>query len=123
MSWSPTGFALTNVNGKTTGAVTIDTVDGSNRFYPTSVLFEVMAATLITVPPTVSVGSNSPSFNDIVAATSLTGLTALNKTVVMNLTAAAFTSVAAGGTLGINVTVGATATTCTLKVMVVGFYA
>jgi len=109
-----------SIDGKTTGVVTIFTP--SSTFVP---LFHIVRATTVdtlAVLPTMSFGSNGGSFNNTVAATALAGITAaggFNQVGSLLNTS----SVVAGGTAyGLNITVGATATTLTLECTVIGYY-
>lgn len=116
-------FTKTAINFKSTGATTIFTTDnGTERFYPMFLNIEMTAATLITIVGAISVGQNSASYNDILAISTLTGVTAANKMLVFNTSLAATSSIAANTDVKINVTTGFTATTATGKITLFGYY-
>lgn len=111
-----------NVDGKTAASTLIFTTDnGAKRFHPIMIRVVVSSAITITVVPTVSVGANSPDYNDILGATVLTSLTAVNKMSNFDIAIAA-NSVAANTGVYVKVTGIATATTCNIDVAVFGDY-
>lgn len=113
---------LKAIDFKTTGATTIFTTEnGTERFHPLYVCAELTAATSVSVVPTISVGTNASSYNNILTATALTNFTAANK--MQNYPISVLVdSVAANTAILVNVSIGATATTCTGKVAVIGYY-
>lgn len=115
-----TDIGVTGINGKTVAATKIgNTFAGGTKFYPSLVIVEVEAVTALTVLPTVSIGTNGATYNNICAAAPLTGLAAVGDT-----TRLAFTNPIAalnGADVYLNISVGATATTLTLKAFVFGF--
>ncbi len=112
---------LTGIDGKTTGSTEIDTTSASLRFVPMFIQIEPTTATAVVVPSSISIGTNSPNYNDILAITALTGLTSSN--IMLQLTPAALSSSLAASTgVFVKVTTGATATTFTLRVSILGFY-
>ncbi len=113
---------LDGIDGKTTGVTTIATTVAGKRFYPLFVGAEVTTADTIAVAPTVSIGTNDASYNNLLTATALTGLTVVNALIGLVPITAAKLSVAPSTAIKANVTVGATATTCTIRVFAVGFY-
>jgi hypothetical protein len=116
-----TDISVSGINGKTVAATQIGTTfAGGTRFYPTLAIVEIEAVTALTVLPTVSIGTNSATYNNICAAAPLTGIAAVGDT-----TRLAFTNPIAalnGVDVYLNVSVGATATTLTLKVILFGFH-
>ena len=100
----------------------IFTTDAGLRFIPTQVVAEITTADTIAVAPTISVGTNAATYNDILTASALTGLTAVNKMLGFGLTAAAGTSVAASVDIYVKVTTGATAVACVGRIDVIGYY-
>jgi hypothetical protein len=116
-------FYSGSIDAKTTGATKIATTEnGSQRFIPKTVIIELTAATAVTVVATLSVGTNSATYNNILAATALTGLSALNNIVMIHLPATAISSIAPNTDIYVNVTIGATATTANIRVDVDGYY-
>jgi len=111
-------YSVTGINAKSTGATTIFTTEGE-RFHPLFVVAEITAASALTVGATVSVGTNSASFNNIMAA-SVTGTTINN--MLPNALSALTDSVAPGTAVKVNVSVGAVGTSGTMSVTVIGFY-
>jgi len=97
------------------------TENGTERFFPLFCVITVSSATLLTIAGTMSVGTNSASYNNILVATAMTGLTGLYNMLTMNLTTLV-SSIAANTPIFVNVTVGATATSSTFDVYLFGFY-
>lgn len=115
-------FVVT-IDAKITGSTVINPTEGSRRFYPVFATFEIIAASAIVGVPTLSLGTNSSTYNNIMTATALTGLTSVNKILnTSNLLTVVADSVAPSTEIRVNVTVGAVSTTATLKVMLHGFY-
>lgn len=113
-------YSVSSVNAKTTGSTKIITIpSGLGSFYPTSVRIVATAANTVIVPAIVQVGTNSSTYNNILAATTLTALTAVNLYQNYPLIVA-LTKVDAGTDIYVNVTTGATATTLTLTVSIIG---
>lgn len=117
-------ISKTGIDLKTTGAVTIFTTEnGTQRFVPTAIIVEITAAVSITVGATISAGITAASYNDIMAATVLTGVTAVNNMLAFPaLASAVVTSVPANTAFKINVTVAATGTSQSARVDVIGYY-
>lgn len=67
-------IVLRNINGAGTGSAQLGTIPASRIFLPTQVVIGAQAPNAITTVPTVSIGTNGPNYNNVVAATSLTGL-------------------------------------------------
>lgn len=117
-----TKFTVSGVNAKTTGATTIGTTaSGTANFHPCFLVVESTASSLITITSSLSVGTNSTSFNNIVPITVQTGLTAASlyfKTEVTVATA----PVAPSTAIKVNITTGATGTSQTISVTLFGYY-
>lgn len=117
---SVVGFSDANVNGKTTGAtVVFTTLDSTKLFFPYRIRIYLTNPSGVVTPPTISVGTNASSYNNMLAATALTGLTTsgtyLDFPIISPVTA-----LAAGVDVNVNVTVGANATTYGFRVAVYG---
>lgn len=99
-----------SVNGLATGATLVGTSENSSRrFYPTAVLFAITAVTgTIVGVATVSLGTNSSSYNNIVTASALTGMTAVNTMLRFAVGAAVANSIAPNSGIYCNVSVAAT---------------
>ena len=111
-----------NIDAKVTGSTLIFTTDGgSKRFHPSSVRVLVSAANTVTLVPIVSVGTNATSYNDLLGATTLTGMTGVNNMQNYLLTLL-INSVAVSTGIYINVSTAATATTCNIDVAIFGDY-
>lgn len=86
--------------------------------------FEIKATTAPTVSPTFSIGANSPNFNNAAASQTIAALT--TNPVETILTAASVSPVPAldltTSGLVFNITTGATATTLTAVLFVIGWY-
>lgn len=109
------------IDGKTVAATAIGTTEnGTRRFYPTAAVFELTAVAVLIGVCTLSVGTNGASYNDLVAATAMTGLTAANG--ILRVSIALAGSVAPNTAVYVNITVGATATTYTLRAILEGYY-
>lgn len=116
-------YIVTGINGTAVADTTIaTTAAGLGRFYPFGVRFVLTSVNTLTVSPTVSVGTNSPNFNNIIPATTLTTLVTANDYLPILLVAVA-PSVAASTAIKCRVSVGATAVTYTFAVHLVGDYA
>lgn len=120
----PKVYAVGNIDGKTTGATTVYTTSnpGSTRFYPIMIVVSLTGASGVTVPCTLSVGTNSSTYNNLLTATALTGVTTGSATQEFILNSAVLSSIGDAVDIKVNVTVGATATTYLIKVMVIGYY-
>lgn len=114
-------MTIAGVNAKTTGATVIFTTESVSNFYVTGVTVESTSATAITVPATLSVGTNAATYNNILAAGAMTSLTAANL-FSMLLPTVASVVVAASTAINVNISVAATGTSQTLTVGVQGYY-
>ena len=115
-------IVLKGVNVKNTGSTLIGTTEnGSSRFYPLFAIIEIATASIITVVGAASIGTNSSSYNNILAITTLTGLTAVNNILNLNLAGVVSTSVAPNTDIYLKVTTGFIATTATADVHLLGY--
>lgn len=112
-------FSSGVINAKTTGAGTIFTTGTSQQIGFTGALFQCSAATAITVACTISIGTNSTTNNNIMAATTLTGLITLGQTLYIPFTSV-ISRVAASTAVGYNVTVAATGTSQSITISLLG---
>lgn len=90
-------------------------------FFPKNVLFYVKNSTLLTVGPTISLGTNSPSYNNILAAGVL-GATQANKMLIQPIADLQVDAVQPGEQMYLRVSVAALATAFTFDAYVEGFY-
>lgn len=120
---APNLVAITKngIDGKTTGATVIGTTDPKMRFVPLYVSAEPTGVSGLVTVSSLSVGTNSATFNNILVATALTGAITANFLVNTPITALS-PSVVPGTSISVNITVGAVGTTYNLRVSVIGFY-
>lgn len=115
-------FSVSGINATSTGATLVGTtLGGSQTFHPLFVVFKMINANTIAVVPIVSVGTNSAIYNNVLALTTLTGLTSTGVMLPSNIVAA-IGSIPASTGIFVNIGTGATATTATLEVHVFGYY-
>lgn len=70
-----TRVQLRGINGKVGGAVLLDTVPAGNKiFIPFAILGALTAAVGVTTAASISLGTNSPNWDDMMAITALTGV-------------------------------------------------
>lgn len=117
-----TSLTVTGINGKNTGATLIGTTNnGTQLFHPLIAVCKASGASTVTIPAALSVGTNGASYNNVLPITTLTGITAANQMLPTNL-AGAVGVIAANTGVYANVTTGATATSLTLEVHLIGYY-
>lgn len=116
----PQALLVASVNAKSATTVTIGTTQSGASFYPTLFAAIVTAADTVTVPPQISVGTNSTAFTNILANTTFTGITAAGIYFPVPMILA--TSVGASTAVTAKFNVNATATTLTLSLILFGFY-
>lgn len=116
-------LSVTGVDGKSAATTTVGTTQAGLRFYPLYAVVNVSTADTIAVACALSIGTNGTDLNDVLAITTMTGLTAANTSLRTSLGLTALGSVAPSTAVKVKITTGATATTCTLDVHVFGFYA
>lgn len=118
-----TGVALlsttASINAKTVATTNLYTVPAGKKAIITDIILHVTAADTVTVVPTLGVGVAAGEI-DIMPSTSLTGFDALNELYKYSCTGT-YVSVAAGGIIKLGVDTGATATTMTISVYLMGF--
>lgn len=114
---------LLGINAVSATAPTIYTTDpASGLFYPTRAIFIVQAANTVTVPAQVSIGVTGSGYNDILANTTLTGLTAAGKYIVTALVTSVLAGIAVNTPIVAKFNVNATATSETIAIFLEGFY-
>lgn len=111
--------SVSAIDGTAAAASTILTP--GSRFYPISVTFELTSVSGFAVVASASVGTNSTSFNNILAITALTSVSTANNILTVPLSSV-IASVAASTAIAVKVTTPATATTYVLKVSLLGYY-
>lgn len=115
-------LSVTGINAKNTGATQIGaTENGTEKFHPLFAVFVMNSASLITIVPTVSVGTNGATYNNILAATALAGVSGVGSMLPVVISSA-ISNISANTGIFVNVTIGATATTALLDCHIIGFY-
>lgn len=116
----PQIIQILNVNGKNSGSTIMQKSSPLGKFYPMNVSFELVSVSGLVTASTVSLGSNSATYNNIMAATLLTNLTtALD---IRNITLnTGLVTLAANTDVYLNVTGVATATTFNFNVYLLGW--
>lgn len=125
-----------SINGLVSGAVNIATINGNQgmmygaffgegdtqfNFKPLLIQVDVVSATGIISVPAISIGTNSPSYNNILAATTLTGLTMAGAHSIFLPTAGSMEAMYGEGIYA-NVTSVAVGTELTLAVDLIGAF-
>lgn len=121
-------FRTPTFDAKVTGVKDLfDTMQ--TPFMPFFMVLHLRGVTGFTSVPTVSVGTNAPTYNNVLAATALTGLDAEGEYIRLPIgtelgSSGAFRGIAPGSSVSLkaNVTVAAVATTYDLEVCIVGAY-
>jgi hypothetical protein len=106
-----------NIDGKTIADTTL--VKGVSEFIPSKIHFVCKTVTGFVSAPTVSVGTNSPNFNNIVTAAALTGLSTIDL-VLPGILAGLPVIVRINDTIKARVSIVGVATTLTFDVFVEG---
>ena len=114
-------YSVAGIDAKTTGNTTLFTTDPGRVFVPIAVVAYCSAATAITVAATITIGTNSTAYDNLVASSILSGLTAagLFTTPVYTLGA---TPVAPGTDVVLKIGTAATGTSQTIEIDIIGFY-
>ncbi len=112
----------TGVDGVTPGATLIGTtLNNGKRFYPIYALINVATADTPIAVGSLSIGTNSTSYNNILAITALTGLATVNTMLKLDFIGA-MSSTAPNTGIYLKVTTGFTATSLTFDLVIFGFY-
>lgn len=109
-----------NINTKNAGAVLLGTIPVTNKvFVPfwAGVSIETIAG--LTTPPTLSIGTNANAYDNMVAATPLTGL--LQGRVAPVPFRSQYPILTSGLSIYVNITQAAVATTYTITMTVLGY--
>jgi hypothetical protein len=119
---SQVGIASPSMNFKNTGATLLMTTEnGTRSFHVTGVTIQSVAASAITIAATMSIGTNSSFYNNIVASTLLTGLTAVSTDYPVSLITA-IGAIPANTGIYANVGTAATGTSQTGNIVILGYY-
>lgn len=109
-----------DINGKSRQATLIATPEIEN-FKATHLIIDLVTATGVVTPPTISIGTNISAYNNIYVDSLLTGLNATSNSTMIALSGLIPNLIRATG-IYINVGVIATATAYTFNVRLIGFY-
>lgn len=109
------------VNGKVVGNTFMFTTRSDKRFVTIGVYVTLITVSGLAIVCTTSVGTNASSYNNICAATLLTGLTGANQILQLPLLGN-LNSIAASSDVYVRVSIGSTATVYDLNVSLTGFY-
>lgn len=121
---SPLGLSIiqvSNVDGTVGASSTIGTTEGSGRFVPLYVNVQLQSVTGFAVTASISIGTNSTDFNNILPITALTSVDTANEILNVPLVAV-ISSIAASTAISVKVTTAATATTYIMRISLVGWY-
>lgn len=109
----------TGIDGKTIATTNLYTVPTGKTLIVTEAIVRVTTATAITVPPTLGIGIAAGE-SDIYAPVSLTGLNATTK-IYRFSASGTYASGSAGQVIKAGIKVGATATTMTISIDLIGY--
>lgn len=115
----------TGIDGTATGNTPLvlsggaTTVPAGRQLIVQQLIVIPTTVTALVTPPTISIGKTAASYSDVIVASALTSLSAVNLSTILLPTVGA-TVLQAGDTLNLRVSVGAVGTAYTFKVIVVG---
>lgn len=117
-------LTATGIDGKTLGSTLIQTTAPGLRFVPTVINMELTTVSGFVSAPSVSIGTNSTDYNNLLSITSLSFVDTANEFVVYNIedVVASPFSIAASTGIYLKVTTAAVGTTYTMRATVLGFY-
>jgi hypothetical protein len=101
--------AASGIDGTTTGTTDLFVNPSSaSAFLPLRIIFEQMAAFNVLTPADISLGTDSPNFENVLALTTMLPLTSTQLTYIESARLIGFAPVAQNSTLKVNVRVAAT---------------
>lgn len=113
----------TVIDGKTVGNTLIHTLEESTlNFYPTQVIVRAVNISGAAVKPTITVGTNSPNYDNIASGNVLNSITSLLGITTQPQTVSTSPALSAGTQIYVRVTGVPVATNYTFKVDVAGYY-
>lgn len=125
INWKPINYIavwVRNIDAKIAGNSLIAHVPQSKGpFFVEFVAARLAAISTLTTVPTVSVGTNNPNYDNLVAATPMTGINVVNNLARPSLVAKSGI-VPADTDVYVRVSIGAVATTYTIDVSIIGFF-
>jgi hypothetical protein len=115
-------FSMTGIDGTQLASTQIGTTEnGTQSFYPLFACLALNGASAVTVVPSLSIGTNSATYNNILGTTVLTGMTSAGQMLHTNIVGA-IGKVPANTPIYVKMVTAATATTATVDVHLFGFY-
>jgi hypothetical protein len=116
-------YSALGVNMKSLGATSLGTVPAGKRFIPTELVVLVKTASGLSTALSLSIGTNGALYNNIRAITAMTGLSLVDRYLVVPIGATALAAVLAGTQMFVNVTtiVGGNGGTGTMDVHLFGY--
>lgn len=114
-------YTLQGVDGTSLASTPIFTSENGRRFRVLSTIFELTNTSGFISVATCSIGTNAVTYNNILAATALTGVSAVNAGLQQNILTVT-DSIAPSTEVRVNIGVVAIAATYLLKVTIVGYY-
>lgn len=111
----------TGIDGTAIANTTMGTTEnGTRRFYPTAAMLTLTGVAGFLAVATASIGISGPNYTDILAAVALTGMSSLNNLIRSALLSGV--SVAPNTPIVLRISVGAAATTYTVRACLEGYY-
>lgn len=115
--------SMATVDGKSVGNTLVYTLeDSSLNFYPTQVIVRAVNVSGAVVKPTISVGTNSPNYDNIASGNILNSITSLVGITTQPQTVSTSPALPGGTQIYARVTGLPVATSYTFKVDVAGYY-
>lgn len=116
-------FVVSNIDSTSlNNIVTLGTPDTGRIFYPLFMIVEVDGGLSFISVASISLGTNSSSFDNILPITAMTGLSAINKTLVVPLALTVISSLDGSAPIKIKVITAAVGSGITYSVKVIGVY-
>ena len=111
------------IDGKTTGNTAIYTLEESAlNFYPTQIIVRAVNITNAVIKPTISVGTNSPNYDNIATGSLLNTVTSLLGITTQPQSVSTSPALAGGTQIYARTSLAATASTYTFKIDIAGYY-
>lgn len=108
------------VDGTSVGNTSITTIPSGKKFIPQSGGFTLIGVSGLSLVATISIGTNSPNYNNIIGTTLLTGLSVQNQHLKINLSGI-ITTIAASSEIFCRVSIASTATAYNVIANISGF--
>jgi len=108
------------VDGTSVGNTLLFTVPSGKTFVPLTASYVLSTVSGLAIVSTISMGSNSSTYNNISSATLLTGLSTQGEALNINLSSPQ--TVSGSTDIFVRVSIASTATTYNLKASIIGYY-